>query len=82
VRDLSKIDAWERREPTLDDSLTEYGEVWCNIDDPAEEIIIDRSGLEEHGDWIVILPDGRQRFSRERDIVVAITGLYMRTGSV
>ena len=82
VRDLNKIDTWERREPTSDDGLTEHGEVWRNTDDSTEEIIIDRSKSEEHGDWTVMLPDGRQRFSREKDIVVAMAGLYMETGSL
>ena len=82
MKELSGIDGWERREPTPDDGLTEYGEVWQCEDDSTEEAIIDRSGPSEPRNWTVILPSGCQRFTQEKSVAKAIAGLYMETGSL
>jgi len=82
MKDLSEIDGWKRGEPKADHELTEEGEIWRSMDDSTEELVINRSNLEEPRKWTVILLDGRQRFSNKREMVAAIAGLYMQTGSV
>lgn len=82
VRDLSRINGWERRELKREDESTEYGEVWQCEDDSTEEVIVDRSGPQEPRNWSVILPDGQQRFTQYREIATGIAELYMKTGSL
>lgn len=82
VKDLSRIEGWERREPRADDGLTEDGEIWRNRRDPTQEVLIDHSNHEEPKNWSVVLPDGRQRFTQDKEIAKGIAGLYMETGSL
>ena len=82
MKELSRIDGWKRRELKADDNVTEDGEIWRNDHDPTEEVVLDRSNHEEPRNWTVVLPDGGQRFTHDKEIAKAIAGLYMRTGSV
>jgi hypothetical protein len=77
---LEQIDGWEDRDSKPGDDVTEDGEIWTKIDESSGEVIIDRAGPDEPRSWKVILPDGCRRFSRSRPVVVALAGLYMRTG--
>lgn len=82
MSELDEIDGWKEADPGDCERISDEGELWVRIDDPESELFVDQSRSDEPREWKVILPDGRQRFSRSRPVIVALAELYMKTGSL